>query len=144
MFGWADNGYAVWVLLSKDCSFCVSELFGTFSLVSNSLVAGAVEAQQKLEQVQVDLEEVSLRERQLKETSGLLANELDKQRSNESTSASEIVDMRGQLSAMQQALQNKEHTMEELRAELQKGSQVCPSARIFLLLQAYQIHVQQM
>jgi septal ring factor EnvC (AmiA/AmiB activator) len=86
--------------------------------------AFAVEAQQKLEQVQQDLEEVSLRERHLKETSTLLANELDKQRSNESTSASEIVDMRGQLSAMQQALQNKEATLAEMRAELQKGSQV--------------------
>lgn len=88
-------------------------------------MARAVEAQQKLEQVQQDLEEVSVRERQLKETSGLLANELDKQRSNESTSASEIVDMRGQLSAMQQALQNKETTLVEMREELQKGSQVC-------------------
>ena len=83
-----------------------------------------MEAQQKLEQVQQDLEEVSYREMQLKETSGLLADELDRQRSNESTSASEIVDMRGQLSAMQQALQNKEDMLTEMREELQKGSQV--------------------
>lgn len=95
-----------------------------------------MEAQQKLEQVQQDLEEVSLRERQLKETSTLLANELDKQRSNETTSASEIVDMRGQLSAMQQALQNKENTLAEMREELQKGSQVRPQLhRLSMLIE---------
>jgi septal ring factor EnvC (AmiA/AmiB activator) len=88
------------------------------------MVLFAVEAQQKLEQVQQDLEEVSLREKQLKETSRALARELDKQRNNETTSASDLVDMRGQLSAMQTALQSKEQTLSEMREELKKGSQV--------------------